>query len=61
VQLQRRLLNAVDKVYRLWSRELGGRAEIDVTYEATLFVNNGILGLGAGLLQIKDYAKQTGE
>ena len=52
------LVNAVDALYKRWKTYVGGRHEIQVTYERPYFIGQGRLTANSGILQIRDYAKE---
>ncbi|MBT2185548.1 hypothetical protein [Sphingobium nicotianae] len=55
-----KLIEAVDTVFALWSKHLGYRREIALNAEPAYFIDARMLGRGAGLIQIRDYAEAAG-
>ncbi|OFZ53028.1 MAG: hypothetical protein A2428_17970 [Bdellovibrionales bacterium RIFOXYC1_FULL_54_43] len=53
------LVAAVNRLYSIWKSELKGRSEIIAHFEAEYFVGEGRLTAGAGIVQIRDYAKES--
>jgi len=53
-----KLVVAVNNVFKTWEKALGGKKELYVDYKRTYFVGEGVLTAGAGLIQIRDYAKE---
>lgn len=54
-----KLVLAANRIFNLWKKHLQTKKEIYVDYERPYFVGEGLLTLGAGLIQIRDYAKET--
>ena len=54
-----KLVGAVEEVFALWKKELRGKAEIIAEYQCSYFIGQGRLTVGAGLVQIKDYATEV--
>ncbi len=54
-----RLVASVVDIFLLWKQEMGQRKEIFVDYERPYFIAAPVLTIDAGLIQIKDYAKET--
>ena len=53
------LINKMDELFKAWKNHLGGKPSIAISYEKNYFIDSGSLGIGAGLIQIKDYATET--
>jgi hypothetical protein len=53
------LVAAVRDVFSIWKRELRGKADIVAEFRRPYFIGDGRLSIGAGLIQIKDYATET--
>ena len=53
------LIATVDKVYDEWKKELGHRSELAVPYERSYLLGKARLGIGSGLVQIRDYAEEV--
>lgn len=56
--LSERLVESVHDAFDLWKRELGARTDLAAEFARPYFVGHGRLTLGAGLVQIKDYATE---
>lgn len=54
-----RLVATTKKIFSMWEKHLSSKNEIFVDYERPYFVGEGHLTLGAGLAQIRDYAKEA--
>ncbi len=53
------LVDAVERIYRSWSRRFREQAELHVPYRRSYFLGRGVLRNTSGLIQIKDYATET--
>jgi hypothetical protein len=51
-----RVVDAVTAVYDEWTKEMGGRVRMPVSYTADYFVGKGVLTQNAGIVQIREYA-----
>ncbi len=54
------LINKIKEIYDTWKKEVGAGNELHVSYKKSYFINDGVLSEGAGLTQIKDYARELG-
>lgn len=57
--IESQLVEKVTKVFALWKKTIGGKKEIYVDYDCPYFVGDKTLHVGAGLVQIRDFAKET--
>lgn len=56
-----RLVRKVKDLYGLWSTRFVTQNELFVPYKRNYFVDGGVLGKSAGILQIRDYAVETND
>jgi hypothetical protein len=54
-----RLVSAVTAVFECWRKVLHGRNELIVEYSRPYFIGEGRLTIGAGLVQVRDYANEV--
>ena len=54
-----KLVDSVNRLFSLWKEEFRNKKEIYVDYDRPYFVDNTALTQYAGIVQIKDYAKET--
>lgn len=54
----KRVLEAVENVYREWQKEFRARNELPVSYDSAYFIGRGSLGPFSGLLQIRHFAER---
>lgn len=55
------LVAATNAIFGLWQKRLRSKKEIFVEYRRPYFVSDGVLNINAGLVQIKDFAKETND
>lgn len=56
-----KLVAAVNRVFDIWKKRIKSKKEIYVEYSRPYFVGEGRLTSGAGLVQIRDYAKELND
>lgn len=56
-----KLVASVKAVFKIWRKRVSAERQIFVDYKRAYFVGDGELTEGAGLLQIRDYAKETND
>ena len=56
-----KLVSATSQIFNAWKKRLSNKKEIYVDYKTPYFVGDGILGIGAGLVQIRDFAKENND
>jgi hypothetical protein len=54
-----KVVDAVSSLYDDWSKELGHRPRLTVSYAKPYFVGQGVLTRNSGLTQIRDFAKEN--
>ncbi len=56
-----RLVDATNAVFNLWKKRIQTKKEMYVDYTRAYFVRDGTLRRGAGLVQIRDFARETND
>lgn len=56
-----KLVAVTEVIFNLWKKRLSKSSEIYVSYKKSYFIGEGVLRLYAGLIQIKDYARETSD
>jgi len=55
------LVNAVKDLYRVWCKKFQHSSDLYVHHKRAYFIGEGILKATAGIIQIKDYAKENND